>query len=79
MKVKVAIEFELNVEMNKLIENGLDEFVEDFCKTTIEACDDICKEEGAGISLKYLDHKYTTDKRKSWFITWEDKDNEDNA
>ena len=60
MKMRVAVEFELDVKMNKLIEEGLDEFVEDFCKTTIEACDDLCKEEGAGIFLKYLDHVYTT-------------------
>lgn len=60
MKMRVAVEFELNVDLRNHREDNLDDFLETFCKDLVEWTDEWYKEEHIPISLKYLDHAYTT-------------------
>ena len=59
MKVRVAVEFELEVETNKTIEGHEDEFVEDFCRAMVDETDAYLDHEGAKISISYLDYDWT--------------------
>lgn len=60
MKLRIAVEVECIVEAEKITEIELDDFVEDFCKTSIESANDYCKEYGLPVSLKYIENVYTT-------------------
>lgn len=77
LKIKVAVEFELSIEMSKTIEGCVDYAMEDFCRHLIESANDWHDEEDDGLSLRYLDHAYTTDKRMV-FVGFKENDNEDN-
>lgn len=59
MKMRVAVEFELGMKMNKLIEGCVDYAMEDFCRTLIEQANNWLDEEEGDISLKYLDYRAT--------------------
>lgn len=61
MKVRVAVEFELEVEMNKSIEGHVDEFIEDFARAMVDETDTYLDYEGAPISISYLDFDWTKD------------------
>lgn len=61
MKMRIAVEFTLDVSINRLIKDSLDDFVEDFCKTMVDSTNDICKEYGTPVSLGYIGNAYSTD------------------
>lgn len=60
MKLRIAVEVECVVEAEKMSEIELDDFVEDFCKASIESANYCCKEYSLPVSLKYIENVYTT-------------------
>lgn len=58
MRIRVAVEFELETKPNKAIEEHISEFVDELARALIKDGDDEC---GNNISISYLDHDWTVD------------------